>query len=163
SLAAVTAELEAAHGLKLTDAALARMRGELYDRFRRELRAAPWMAESLAALGMPCCVASSSQPERIRLSLEIVGLLERFEPAIFSATMVARGKPDPDLFLHAATAMGVAPERCLVVEDSPTGIAAAKRAGMRVFAYAGGSHIGMGGLSEQIEALAPDAVFDDMR
>src|SRR5690606_38447987 len=89
--------------------------------------------------------------------------LERFEPAIFSATMVARGKPDPDLFLHAATAMGVAPERCLVVEDSPTGIAAAKRAGMRVFAYAGGSHIGMGGLSEQIEALAPDAVFDDMR
>lgn len=163
SLGSVTAQLDAEHGLRLTPQALERMRVELYETFRRELRPSPWVAETLDALSVPYCVASSSQPERIRLSLEVAGLIDRFEPAIFSASMVARGKPDPDLFLHAAAAMGVTPENCLVIEDSPAGIAAAKSAGMRVFAYAGGSHVGPGNLRPEIDALAPDAVFDDMR
>ena len=163
SLASVTAQLDAEHGLRLTPQALERLRVELYEVFRRELQPSPWVAETLDALTVPFCVASSSQPERIRLSLEVAGLIDRFEPAIFSASMVARGKPDPDLFLHAAAAMGVKPENCLVIEDSPAGIAAARNAGMRVFAYAGGSHFGLGGLRPEVEALEPDAVFDDMR
>lgn len=163
SLASITAHLNAEHGLHLTVEALERMRLELYDVFRAELKPAPWLGETLDRLAVPFCVASSSQPERIRLSLEVTGLIDRFAPRIFSASMVARGKPDPDLFLHAAAELGVPPQACLVIEDSPAGIAAAKNAGMRVFAYAGGSHIAPSGLREEIEALEPDAVFDDMR
>ena len=77
--------------------------------------------------------------------------------------MVARGKPAPDLFLHAAEEMGVRPEDCVVVEDSPAGIDAAKRAGMRVFAFTGGSHASHAGLERELEALRPDLVFSDMR
>lgn len=163
SLASITAHLNAEHGLHLTPDALERMRLDLYEVFRRELKPTRWVAETLDKLGVPFCVASSSQPERIRLSLEVTGLIDRFAPRIFSASMVARGKPDPDLFFHAAEAMGVAPQHCLVIEDSPAGIAAARSAGMRVFAFAGGSHIGASGLRSEIEALRPDAILDDMR
>jgi beta-phosphoglucomutase-like phosphatase (HAD superfamily) len=77
--------------------------------------------------------------------------------------MVEHGKPAPDLFLHAAARMRTAPASCLVIEDSPAGITAARAAGMRVFAYVGGSHIEPAGLRGTIEALRPDAVFDDMQ
>ncbi len=163
SLSAISAGLEENHGLKLSAAALDAMRLELYETYRRELRASPGVAAVLDGLTIPYCVASSSQFERIRLSLEVTGLLGRFDPHIFSATMVPRGKPAPDLFLHTARMMGVAPDRCLVIEDSPAGIIAAKKAGMRVFAFAGASHIALAGLLPDIEALRPDAVFEDMR
>jgi beta-phosphoglucomutase-like phosphatase (HAD superfamily) len=101
--------------------------------------------------------------ERIRISLTLTGLIDRFEPAIFSAAMVANGKPAPDLFLHAAASMHTDPDKCLVIEDSPAGIVAAQRAGMRVFAFLGGGHIGPSGLRAEIEALNPTAVFDDMQ
>ena len=71
-------------------------------------------------------------------------------------------EPSPDLFLYAADAMLTDPADCLVIEDSPAGIVAAKRAGMRVFAFLGGGHIGPAGLRADIEALEPDALFDDM-
>ena len=77
--------------------------------------------------------------------------------------MVAHGKPAPDLFLLAARSMGVAAENCLVIEDSPAGIVAARRAGMRVFAFIGGGHFALSDLEPQIRALGPDAVFSDMR
>ena len=77
--------------------------------------------------------------------------------------MVERGKPFPDLFLHAAGDMGAAPGRCVVVEDSPAGIMAAKDAGMRVLAFTGGSHAGEGALQAAIVSLEPDLVFGDMR
>ncbi len=86
----------------------------------------------------PTCVASSGTHEKIRSSLGLVGLLERFDGRIFSASDVSRGKPAPDLFLHAAAAMKVAPARCAVVEDSTSGVEAARTAGMRAFGYAGG-------------------------
>jgi beta-phosphoglucomutase-like phosphatase (HAD superfamily) len=89
--------------------------------------------------------------------------LARFEPHIFSASMVAHGKPAPDLFLHAARQMRAEPADCLVIEDSPAGIRAARAAGMAVFAFTGGGHIPLSGLLPEIEALAPDAVFDDMQ
>ncbi|MGB5757748.1 MAG: HAD family hydrolase, partial [Acidimicrobiales bacterium] len=87
------------------------------------------------------CVASSSGPSRIRLSLDLTGLDRFFDPDhLFSATMVARGKPAPDLFLLAAERMDVSPSRCLVVEDSPHGVTAARAAGMDVVGFVGGRH-----------------------
>ena len=163
SMATISETLAVQFALTITDAHLADIRRELFDRFRRELRAIEGIREALEALPNPRCVASSSKPERIRLSLEVAGILELLEPHIYSATMVKRGKPAPDLFLHAARAMGALPERCVVIEDSPAGIEAAKAAGMRVFAFAGGSHAEAGGLRQAFGLLKPDLVFDDMR
>jgi D-ribulokinase len=162
SMAAVTANLNATYGLKLNEAALERMRANLYALYERELKPMAGLIDALGEISVPACVASSSQMERIRVSLTLTGLLDRFEPAIFSAAMVAHGKPAPDLFLYAAGAMKVNPQDCLVIEDSPAGIVAAQRAGMRVFAFAGGGHIGPSGLRAAVEALHPDAIFDDM-
>ncbi|MFN7104095.1 MAG: HAD family hydrolase [Pseudorhizobium sp.] len=146
----------------IDDAFLDDLRHHLYARFRHELQPVPGVAQALDALEWRRCVASSSQPERIRLSLSLTGLLERFEPHIFSASMVSRGKPAPDLFLHAANAMGAEPSTCIVIEDSPAGIEAAQRAGMAVFAFVGGSHADAPGYRDRVAELAPDAVFDAM-
>lgn len=162
SVGAVVADLAAEYGLTITVPQLANMRHDLYERFRRELKAMDGVADVLERIEWPLCVASSSQPERIRLSLDITGLREKFGPNIFSASMVERGKPSPDLFLHAAKAMQVAPHRCIVIEDSPAGIVAARRAGMRVLAFTGGSHIGPAELRPAIERLRPDAIFGSM-
>ncbi|SIQ31249.1 haloacid dehalogenase superfamily, subfamily IA, variant 3 with third motif having DD or ED [Rhizobium sp. RU20A] len=150
-------------GLKADEAMLEAMRARLYDRFRAELQPVEGIAEAIDGLPVPHCVASSSQPERIRLSLGVTGLLDRFEPNIFSATMVANGKPAPDLFLHASNRMGVAPADCVVIEDSPAGIAAAQAAGMRVFAFAGAGHSRNDRHRSALAELQPDLLFDDMR
>ena len=139
------------------------MRANLFALYRRDLKPMAGLIDALAQIKVPACVASSSHMERIRISLSVTGLLERFDPAIFSAAMVANGKPAPDLFLHAAQSMGPPPEDCLVIEDSPAGIVAAQRAGMRVFAFVGGGHIGPSGLRAEIEALNPTVIFDDMQ
>lgn len=89
----------------------------------------------LDAISMPCCVASNGPHGKMRLTLGKTGLLDRFEGRIFSAEDVALGKPAPDLFLHAASHFGVAPSACLVVEDTPTGVAAGIAAGMTVCGY----------------------------
>lgn len=138
------------------------IRLRMQTRIRRELRSIPGIATALAQLPQARCVASSSRPERIRLSLETTGLLELFEPNIFSATMVASGKPAPDLFLHAARSMGYSPDACIVIEDSPAGVNAAKRAGMRVCAFTGGSHAAASRLEDTLADIKPDAIFDDM-
>ena len=90
------------------------------------------------AAGLPTCVASSGDHAKIRRNLAKTGLLARFDGRIFSADDVIHGKPAPDLFLRAADVMGVDPGRCAVVEDSRHGVDAARAAGMRAFAYAGG-------------------------
>jgi HAD superfamily hydrolase (TIGR01509 family) len=103
-----------------------------------EVRPIDGIVDALDRIALPTCVASSGTHDKMRLTLGRTGLYERFEGRIFSATEVRRGKPAPDLFLHAADRMGVAPGRCVVVEDSLHGVRAARAAGMRVFAYAGG-------------------------
>jgi HAD superfamily hydrolase (TIGR01509 family) len=108
------------------------------DAFERGLTPVDGVVEALDALTLPTCVASSSSQDGLRHKLGLTGLYERFEGRIFSAAEVAHGKPAPDLFLHAARTLGVAPERCVVVEDSRYGVAAARAAGMRAFGYAGG-------------------------
>lgn len=76
--------------------------------------------------------------------------------------MVERGKPAPDLFLHAARSMGAPPSACIVVEDSPAGVRAAQLAGMAVFAFSGGAHAPRADLRAKLSALSPDVLFDDM-
>jgi HAD superfamily hydrolase (TIGR01509 family) len=113
--------------------------GRVFDAFRRELKPVAGVdavLEKLAADGVPFCVASSGSHERIRVGLGTTGLYERFgEERIFSSQDVGRGKPAPDLFLHAARVMGVEPGRCAVVEDSPLGVEAANAAGMDVYGF----------------------------
>ncbi|HET8603914.1 MAG TPA: HAD family hydrolase [Marmoricola sp.] len=109
--------------------------------FDAELQAVEGVAElvdSLAALGVPTCVASSGTPGRMERTLGITGLWDRFAGRIFSAVEVTRGKPAPDLFLHAAARMGAVPDRCAVVEDSVPGVRAGVAAGMSVFGFTGG-------------------------
>ncbi|WP_442579883.1 HAD family hydrolase [Mesorhizobium sp. ASY16-5R] len=162
SMASVRAVLLSDFGFTVTEDHLLIARREMRRRFTEELQPMPGMADALRRLDMPCCVASSGTLERIRLSLATTGLLELLEPNLYSATMVERGKPAPDLFLHAARDMGAPPAACIVVEDSPAGVEAAKAAGMRVFGFTGGSHAGKAGLAAALAALGPDLVFDDM-
>lgn len=113
--------------------------GRVFDAFQSGLLPVPGVDEVLARLaagGVPYCVASSGSHERIRVALRTTGLYDRFgEERIFSSQDVGRGKPAPDLFLHAARVMGVPAERCVVVEDSPLGVRAAVAAGMDVFGF----------------------------
>ena len=99
------------------------------------LRAVPGVADairSVAASGVATCVASNGPPEAVAQRLKLTGLYSWFEGRLFSASMVARGKPHPDLFLHAAQTLGVPPSQCVVVEDSAPGARAGLAAGMRV-------------------------------
>jgi HAD superfamily hydrolase (TIGR01509 family) len=162
SMATIGELLESDFDFVITEEHLEDIRHELYQRFRKELQPIRNIRATLEQLTVPYCVASSSQPERIRLSLEVAGLLDLFEPRIYSAVMVRHGKPAPDLFLYAAREMGVAAADCVVIEDSPAGIKAAKRAGMPVFAFHGGSHDRGGLLAAELAALHPDILFDEM-
>ncbi|WP_338677426.1 HAD family hydrolase [Streptomyces sp. SCSIO 30461] len=107
--------------------------------FEQGLQAVPGagaVLEKLVADRVPYCVASSGSHQRIRVGHRRTGLDTWFRDGnTFSAQDVGRGKPAPDLFLYAAERMGVAPERCVVVEDSPLGVAAARAAGMDVYAF----------------------------
>jgi HAD superfamily hydrolase (TIGR01509 family) len=110
--------------------------------FRQSLVPIEGVAEALDSLTLPICVASSSSLEQISQKPKITGLLGRFGDRLFSATMVARGKPAPDLFLYAAQRLRTVPDRCLVIEDSSAGIDAARAASMTAIGFSGGSHCG---------------------
>ncbi|WP_299963717.1 HAD family phosphatase [uncultured Roseobacter sp.] len=115
----------------------------LFESFRTDLTPIPGLCELLSALsaqGYAHCIASSGTFERIDVALSSTGLVARFDH-IFSAEQVTRGKPAPDLFLHAAKTIGVAPQHCLVIEDSPYGARAATEAGMRCIGFVGGAHV----------------------
>ncbi|MEU3465948.1 HAD family hydrolase [Streptomyces sp. NPDC006733] len=113
--------------------------GRVFDAFRSSLQPVPGVADVLGKLeadGVPFCLASSGSHERIRVALHRTGLFEHFgEERVFSSQDVGRGKPAPDLFLHAAKVMGTDPARCAVVEDSPLGVQAAVAAGMDVYGF----------------------------
>lgn len=136
SLAAIRQRIEARLAHALPDDFEARYHERLFETFDRELTTVPGVEGALERIRVPTCVASSGTHERIRRALAATGLLSRFEGRIFSAEDVAQGKPAPDLFLHAARSLGVAPSRCAVVEDSPLGVDAANAAGMLAFGFA---------------------------
>ena len=138
----VARQLTAEIGGEVFQRAHALIKQRLPSAFEQRLRTIDGMAELVAAVTTPKCVASTSWPETLRNHLGRVGLYDHFAPHVYSATMVARGKPAPDLFLHAAKQFGVAPERCVVVEDSVVGVTAGRAAGMTTVAFLGGGHCG---------------------
>jgi HAD superfamily hydrolase (TIGR01509 family) len=153
----IKADIEAQLGRSLPDDWEQEFQSLYRAAFAAELKPVPGVLEALDQINLPTCVASSGSHDKMRFTLGLTGLYERFAGRIFSVHDVARGKPAPDLFLYAAARMGVAPEACAVVEDSQSGIEAARAAGMRPFAFAGG-------LTPRAWFEASGAVvFDDMR
>lgn len=143
SLASIEAYVDE-HGPHKTERDFAtRWQTKLFDRFRAELKPMPHLVALLKHLSdkrIPYCIASSGTFERLGVALSALGLSERFA-SIFSTELVEHGKPEPDLFLFAAHQIGVRPEACLVIEDSPFGVRAAKAANMRCVGFVGGSHL----------------------
>jgi len=154
--------LERATGKKLPSGFAATVAGETLRRLRTELRAIPHAAHALSWVRGPKAVASSSALDRVRVSLEVTGLLRFFEPRLFSASDVRNGKPAPDLFLRAAAQSRVEPAACIVVEDSAPGIAAAAAASMTPLGFVGGSHAA-GQLAQDLLAAGARTVIADMR
>lgn len=154
---AMTAEMEAHLGHRLPDEWDARFEHLYREAFERDLTPVDGIVEVLDRIPHPTCVASSGSHEKMRHTLGLTGLYEFFSGRIFSATEVARGKPAPDLFLHAAERMGAEPTACAVVEDSQYGVGAARAAGMRGFGYAGG-------IAPEQQLKGPNTtIFHDMR
>ncbi|NIM26952.1 MAG: HAD-IA family hydrolase [Gammaproteobacteria bacterium] len=132
------------------------VRRRTLEALREEVRPIPGIVAALERIAVPVCVASSGQLVKMRTTLERAGLLARFEGRLFSAAAVARGKPHPDVFLHAAETLGADPAACAVVEDTPVGVEAGIAAGMTVYGYAA--------LSDPARLTAAGArVFADMR
>ena len=145
-LVEVIETIEAVTGRKLppdfTDAYQLRT----FDAFRAHLKSVDGAREFLEKfLGIwrdvPRCIASSSSPERLALSLEVLDMTSLFEGRVFSASDVARGKPHPDIFLHAAEQLGIDPRDCIVIEDSVGGVTAGRAAGATVIGLTAASHI----------------------
>jgi HAD superfamily hydrolase (TIGR01509 family) len=142
SAATIFADIERRTGRRVPADFAALTRPRLEAAFAADLEAMPGVAAALASIAVKVCVASSSAPARLRHSLTLAGLIDRFGSHIFSAEQVARGKPAPDLFLLAARTMAVSPAACWVIEDSLAGIEAACAAGMTPIGFTGGSHCG---------------------
>ena len=163
----VIKEVRETFGIVLPDHFESDYRARLLAAFERDLKIMPGILSVLARLGVRSCVATSSSPERVAKSLHLVGLDQWFGASVFTASMVAHGKPAPDLFLLTATRMGVPPGRCLVVEDSLNGVRAGLAAGMHVWRFTGGSHLRGLDLSTPVDATAHrgfhdfEAFFDD--
>lgn len=155
------AEVEAELGRAMSADFDADLLDELLRAFAVDLKAMPHLAAALDAIRQPVCVASSGPPAKIEASLSRVGLYDRFAPNIFSARQVRRGKPAPDLFVFAAEAMGAPPARCLVIEDSVSGVIGATAAGMTVAGFSGGSHC-RPGHAATLRAAGAAASLDDM-
>ena len=129
---------------ELTDVVKKDFHALLYEKFELSLRRTPGIKNVLTNLDarhIPYCVATSSSPERTTKALKSTGLFSYFEGRIFTRSMVEKGKPAPDLFLHAAATMGIKPENCLVIEDSQPGLAAAVAAKMSCLHFTGGAHL----------------------
>lgn len=155
-------EVNALHQISIPEVDLAEFQQKILKRFKAELKPTPGIQDALGKLALPKCVASSSNLERIEASLRLTGLDGFFQGQVFSTDMVARGKPHPDVFLHAAKEMGGDPGTAIVIEDSPAGLKAAKAAAMKTIAYAGGNHAAHADLKTVLKTYSPDILIDDM-
>jgi len=161
SMVSVQKEIEETTKVRLGADFVDRWNAGLPDLFSHGVEAIPFVrefVEAVRAAGIAYCVASSARVSKMHITLGQTGLLPLFEHAMFSATMVSRGKPFPDLFLHAASTMGFTPADCIVIEDSVAGTEAGIAAGMRVFSYHADPFSDRDGL-----ATAGGILFDDMR
>jgi HAD superfamily hydrolase (TIGR01509 family) len=125
-----------------------------YEDMAHRIEAIEGVADAVAALGRAKAVASSSGAASLERKLRQTGLWDHFAPHVYSADLVARGKPHPDVFLHAAEALGVRPEACLVLEDSVNGVVAGLAAGMTVWGFSGGGHMDAAAEARLLEAGA---------
>ncbi|MBS7544176.1 HAD family hydrolase [Ancylobacter oerskovii] len=153
----ILAEVRERFGVVLPASFETDYRARLIAGFERGLSPMPGAVEMLERLDVPCCVATSSSPPRLAASLRISGLEQFFVGRAFTASEVARGKPAPDLFLHAAARMGADPAACVVVEDSVAGLQAGAAAGMETWHFTGGSHFG------HMNIVLPDALRPQAR
>jgi HAD superfamily hydrolase (TIGR01509 family) len=149
-------------GEVLPDLFLSRLKARVLETFAGALQPIPEMGSVLSALKTSHCVASSSDIDRVSLSLNVTGLSSYFDGRLYTAQMVKHGKPAPDLFLHAADEMRAAPARTLVIEDSISGVQAAKAAGMMVWGFVGGSHYRERDGRAILSAAGADRVFARM-
>ncbi|MEM7068473.1 MAG: HAD-IA family hydrolase [Pseudomonadota bacterium] len=138
----VLTAVETTIGKPLPDTFPAEYQQRTLDQFRVDLKPVSGALEFLREFhDLPVCIASSSSPDRLRLCIEVLGIGNRFADNVYSASMVERGKPFPDIFLHAASEMGHLPKDCVVIEDSPSGVEAGIAAGMTVIGLTAASHI----------------------
>jgi HAD superfamily hydrolase (TIGR01509 family) len=141
----VLTAVEASVGAPLPKDFGAAYQARTLERFRRDLCTVAGAREHILAFSdTPKCIASSSSPDRLALCLDVLQLQSEFGPNVYSASSVARGKPHPDIFFHAAHRMNVIPAHCIVIEDSASGVEAGRAAGMTVVGLLAGSHIQAG-------------------
>ncbi|OPY98366.1 hydrolase [Bradyrhizobium sacchari] len=150
------------HGRTLPDEFLPRLKARVLETFAKSLQPIPEVATVLSALKALRCVASSSDLDRVALSLDVTGLASYFDGRLYTAQMVKHGKPAPDLFLHAAEKMRADPSRTLVIEDSVSGVQAGKAAGMAVWGFVGGGHYRSRDGRAILSAAGADRVFTRM-
>lgn len=161
SFSSVAAKFAKLHGTGVRESFETDYRASLLRRFSSDLKPMPGVIDVLDSLAIPYCVATGSSPLRVTRSLEVTGLSSRVKNRVFTTTMVTSGKPAPDIFLHVARKMQVPASQCLVIEDSASGIEAAKAAGMLVWQFTGGCHFQHGYNHQGTEHLV-DRVFDRM-
>ena len=161
SFSSVAAKFAKLHGTGVRESFETDYRANLLRRFSADLKPMQGVMEVLDRLAVPFCVATGSSPLRVTRSLEVTNLAAKVNGNVFTAAMVTHGKPAPDIFLHAAAAMGIPPGQCLVIEDSASGIEAAYAAGMAVSQFTGGCHFQHGYNHQGTEHLV-DRVFDRM-
>jgi HAD superfamily hydrolase (TIGR01509 family) len=154
--------ISAEHGIVFPEDFVPQLRQRLDAAYATNLIAVPGVEAMLRSVTQPVAVASGSAPEGIDLKLRRTGLYDFFAPHIYSVFDVgARRKPAPDVFLHTAAQLGLAPGDCVVIEDAAAGVTAGIAAGMRVLGFTGGGHAYVG-LSEKLLEAGAAVVFDDM-
>ncbi|HWA89763.1 MAG TPA: HAD-IA family hydrolase [Rhizomicrobium sp.] len=158
--AALDADCRAHTGRALPQDFRARVDSGKHAANETRLIAVPGIEGAVARVAGAKAVASSSTATHLSYKLRKTGLWDRFAPHIYSADHVVRAKPAPDLFLHAAEALDVAPADCLVIEDSVNGVRAGLAAGMRVWGFAGGRHMDEAGAARLAAAGAERVVAD---
>jgi HAD superfamily hydrolase (TIGR01509 family) len=146
----------------LPDDFLPRLKARVFETFAGALQPIPGVGAVLSELKALRCVASSSDIDRVSLSLNVTGLAQHFDGRLYTAQMVRHGKPAPDLFLFAAGKMRADPSATLVIEDSVSGVRAGKAAGMTVWGFVGGSHYRARDGQAILSAAGADRVFARM-
>jgi HAD superfamily hydrolase (TIGR01509 family) len=151
----VIAMIEKAVGRALPQSFSEQYQGRTLERFRQELAPIAGVREFITKfVDLSRCIASSSSPDRLAVCLEVLEMTKFFEGRVFSASKVARGKPHPDIFLHAAAEIGVSPLDCIIIEDSASGVIAGRAAGSTVIGLLAAGHIREGHASTLKDAGA---------
>lgn len=132
--------IENAIGKKLPDAFEADYRQKTFEAFKTQVQPMEGVIDFIEKLKIPYCVASSGPVDKIRLNLEVAGLLDKFEGKIYSSYQINSWKPEPGIFLHAAKEMNFNVEDCVVIEDSKAGVKAGISGGFKVYGFANGSN-----------------------